>query len=294
LIANWGLLIANCQLRTGEYAGTTMRIQAEEFSERLWEFASRIGNVVEALPDTRMGRHVAGQLVRCGTSSAPNYDEARAAESRDDFAHKISIATKEMRETFGWLGFIVRTGMLRKGRIAGLLDEAEQLLKMLSKSVLTAKRRADLTPRTPSGESAISNQQSPVSNVASFRGLDHLAIAVPDTEQALKLWRDTFGFPVLYSEDVNDGAVRLTHLDLGNAHLQLVQPLTPGHPLQAWLAKNGPGLHHFCLAVEDVAVAMKASPVSTAPKMHQGTQGKRALFLDKSATQGVQVELTGK
>jgi methylmalonyl-CoA/ethylmalonyl-CoA epimerase len=124
------------------------------------------------------------------------------------------------------------------------------------------------------------------------QGLDHLAIAVPDTDAALKIWRDQLGFPLLYSEVVNGGTVRLTHLDLGNAHLQLVQPLTADHPLQAWLAKNGPGLHHFCLKVDDVAEARAPVPAAAAP--HQGTQGKRALFLDKAATQGVQVELTGK
>jgi methylmalonyl-CoA epimerase len=124
-------------------------------------------------------------------------------------------------------------------------------------------------------------------------GLDHLAIAVPDTEQALKLWRDTFGFKLLHTEDVNGGTVRLTHLDLGNTQLQLVQPLTPDHPLQAWLAKNGPGLHHFCLRVEGVTEAMKESPVPTAPQPHQGTRGKRAVFLEATATQGVRVELTG-
>lgn len=127
-----------------------------------------------------------------------------------------------------------------------------------------------------------------------YQGLDHLAIAVPDTEAALKIWRDKFGFKVLYSEEVNNATVRLTHLDLGNTHLQLVQPLTPDHPLQAWLAKNGPGLHHFCLKVDDVGQAGDTSPVPTAPTSHQGTQGKRALFLDKAATQNVLVELTGK
>lgn len=128
-----------------------------------------------------------------------------------------------------------------------------------------------------------------------YNGLDHLAIVVPDTEAALKIWRDTLGFPVLYSETVSGGAVRLTHLDLGNTQLQLVEPLTPGHPLQAWLAKNGAGLHHFCLKVNDVDEAMKTSPVPTAaPNAHQGTQGKRAVFLDRTGTQGVQVELTGK
>ena len=125
-------------------------------------------------------------------------------------------------------------------------------------------------------------------------GLDHLAIVVPDTESALKIWRDTLGFPLLYSETVNGGTVRLTHLDLGNTHLQLVEPLTPDHPLRDWLAQHGPGLHHFCLKVDNVGESMKTSPVPTAPHAHQGTQRKQAIFLAKEATQGVQVELTGK
>lgn len=125
------------------------------------------------------------------------------------------------------------------------------------------------------------------------QGLDHLAVVVPDTAAALKLWRDTLGFPLLYSEDVNDGTVRLTHLDLGNTQLQLVEPLTADHPLRDWLREHGPGLHHFCLRVKDVDQAASASPVPTATKPHQGTRGKRALFLDKAATDGVQVELTG-
>ncbi len=272
-------------------------MNAHEFSERLWNFAARIGKVVDALPDTRLGRHVAGQLVRSGTASAPNYDEGRAAESRDDFAHKISVAAKEMRETFGWLGFIVKARLLPQKKVSAILNEAEQLLRMLSQSVLTAKRRPDLTAR---GENptklAISNQQSPVSNLGGLRSLDHVAVAVPDTEAALKIWRDKFGFPVLYSEEVNQGTVRLTHLDLGNTHLQLVEPLTPEHPIRSWLTKHGPGLHHFCLKVDNVGDAMAGAsklglPPAAAP--HQGTQGKRAVFLDQAQTQGVQVELTG-
>lgn len=125
------------------------------------------------------------------------------------------------------------------------------------------------------------------------QGLDHLAIVVPDTEAALLVWRDRMGLPLLFSEVVNGGTVRLTHLDLGNCHLQLVEPLTPDHPLRHWLTVHGPGLHHFCLKVKDVAAAQRESSVPTAPQPHQGTRGQRALFLDKSATQGVQVEFTG-
>lgn len=94
----------------------------------------------------RLGRHVAGQLICCGTASAPNYDEGCAAESRNDFAPKMSVATKEMRETRGWLRFIVFTNMQTGRKFASLLEECEQFLKMLSKSVLTAKRRSDLPP----------------------------------------------------------------------------------------------------------------------------------------------------
>src|SRR5690349_24568104 len=103
---------------------------SEELAERLISFAARIGKAVDALPDTRLGRHVAGQLVRCGTSPAPNYAEGCAAESRDDFCHKLSIVLKELRETRVWLCFIVRSEMLPDHKLADLLDELEQLTKI--------------------------------------------------------------------------------------------------------------------------------------------------------------------
>lgn len=71
----------------------------DELSERLINFAARVGKAVDALPDTRMARHIAGQLVRSGTSPAPNYEEACAAESRADFVHKLAICLKELRES---------------------------------------------------------------------------------------------------------------------------------------------------------------------------------------------------
>lgn len=128
-----------------------------------------------------------------------------------------------------------------------------------------------------------------------FKGLDHVAILVADTEEALCLYRDRLGLPVLFSEVVNNGAIRLTHLDLGNTHLQLVEPLLETHPLRAHLREHGPGLHHLCFAVENVAEAveqMRPNGFEAAP-LHQGTQGKRAVFLSKATTDGVQLELTG-
>lgn len=120
---------------------------SNDLSERLWDFAARVGKVVDALPDTRLGRHVAGQLVRCGTSAAPNYDEGCAGESRADFIHKLNIALKELREARGWLRFICKAGLLPNPKVAAVLDESEQLARILAKSILTAKtNRTTLRP----------------------------------------------------------------------------------------------------------------------------------------------------
>ena len=120
----------------------------EQLSERLLEFAARTGNVVDALPDTRLGRHIAGQLVRCGTSPGPNYEEACAAESRADFIHKLGIVLKELRESRFWLRLIIRRELLSEHRLAELQDEATQLCNIVGQSVVTAK--ANRTKPRPS------------------------------------------------------------------------------------------------------------------------------------------------
>ena len=111
----------------------------EELSDRLIDFAARAGKVVDALPDTRLGRHIAGQLVRCGTSPAPNYEEGCAAESRADFIHKLQIALKELRESRCWLRLIIKAELLPGQRLAELLDECRQLGNIIGQSVVTAK-----------------------------------------------------------------------------------------------------------------------------------------------------------
>ena len=130
-----------------------------------------------------------------------------------------------------------------------------------------------------------------------FNSLDHLAFIVEDTGEALKIWRDRVGLEVLFSEVVNEGTIRLTHLDLGNTHLQLVEPLTEDHPLKQWLAKNGPGFHHLCFETDNVDMAfadLPAQGLPTSHAIHQGTRGKRALFLDSEPTDGFVIEVTGR
>lgn len=113
--------------------------KAQELEERLLDFAVRVGKVVDSLPDTRMGRHIAGQLVRCGTSPAPNYGEADAAESKNDFIHKLGIVFKELRECRIWIKLIIKARLLPDKRMTALLNECEQLCNIIAKSLITAK-----------------------------------------------------------------------------------------------------------------------------------------------------------
>jgi len=113
-----------------------------DLGERLLEYGARIIKLVEPLPNTLVGRRVGDQLLRSGTSAGANYEEARAAESKVDFVHKLQIALKELRESNYWLRLLVKSGKISAERMEDLLDESNQLRAMLSKSVATAKGRA--------------------------------------------------------------------------------------------------------------------------------------------------------
>jgi methylmalonyl-CoA/ethylmalonyl-CoA epimerase len=132
---------------------------------------------------------------------------------------------------------------------------------------------------------------------APFQHLDHIAIVVRDTDEALKFYRDKLGLPLLFSQVMPDAPIRLTHLDAGRGvHLQLVQPLKDDHPLMAWLQKNGEGLQHLCFKVDSVAESMTTLPAQglavrdKAPRC--GPNGRASAFLDPAATRGVQWEIT--
>ncbi len=114
----------------------------EQMSDRLIDFAARVGILVDALPDTRLGRHIAGQLVRSGTAPGPNYEEACAAESRSDFIHKLRISLKELREARSWLKLIIRARLVPETQLTGLFDECCQLCNMIGQSVATATANA--------------------------------------------------------------------------------------------------------------------------------------------------------
>lgn len=121
--------------------------QKYDLEERLLEYAARVIRLVEKLPDTRAGNHVAGQLLRSGTSPLPNHGEAQAAESRKDFVHKLKICHKELRESRRWLLLIQRVPLRKPNRVQALVDETEEL-SAFSPRVCTPSRDASRQSKT--------------------------------------------------------------------------------------------------------------------------------------------------
>ena len=114
-----------------------------DLEERLLEFAAVVIDVSEKLPNTRAGNHVAGQMLRAGTSPYPNHGEAEDAESRDDFVHKFKICLKELRETRRWARLVKRKGWSKEDpTLAFVLGEAEELIRIFYSSIHTARRNA--------------------------------------------------------------------------------------------------------------------------------------------------------
>ena len=113
-----------------------------DIEERLIDFPVRIIRIAESLPKTKVGNHIAGQLIRCGTSPAPNYGEAQSAESRSDFIHKMKICLKELRETKVWLIIIVRANLIKpKSKLEPDIIENDELISIFMTSIKTAKRK---------------------------------------------------------------------------------------------------------------------------------------------------------
>jgi four helix bundle protein len=112
-----------------------------DLEDRLIDFAVHIIRIAEALPNTKVANHIAGQLIRCGTSPAPNYGEAQSAESKADFIHKMKVCLKELRETRVWLIMIVRAQLIKPGsKLDSLIQENNELISIFVASIKTAKK----------------------------------------------------------------------------------------------------------------------------------------------------------
>ncbi len=129
---------SNVELR-GQKAASSGE-QRFDLEERLLDYAVRIIRLVDALPTSRAGRHVADQLLRCGTSPLANHGELQGAESRKDFIHKLGVCLKEIRESRRWLRLIHRVPLVAPAKVEPLLSETEALIKIFSASIRTAEK----------------------------------------------------------------------------------------------------------------------------------------------------------
>ncbi|MCL4864015.1 MAG: four helix bundle protein [Caldilineaceae bacterium] len=113
--------------------------KGDDIEDRLINFAVRIIKVCGSLPETPEARHVRGQLSRSGAAPAPHYAEARGAESTRDFIHKLGICLKEINESKIWLLVIQRSEMLPAELLTAIIQEADELAKIISTSIRTAR-----------------------------------------------------------------------------------------------------------------------------------------------------------
>ncbi len=123
------------------------RSQSDQLEDRLIEFAARITQFAAQLPKTPAGRHIALQILRSGTAAAPNYAEARGAESRADFVHKLGIVQKELNETSVWLRIVLRISREEADLIVAILQENIELARIVTASIRTAKTRSNAVPQ---------------------------------------------------------------------------------------------------------------------------------------------------
>ena len=112
-----------------------------DLEDRLVDYTCRMIDVVEALPNTRAGNYIAGQLVRSCHSPAFNYGEVQAAESRNDFIHKLGICLKELKECRTALKIIIKKELIKPAEcLHDIFKETEELVAIIAKSIETAKR----------------------------------------------------------------------------------------------------------------------------------------------------------
>jgi four helix bundle protein len=129
-------------------------MKSDEMKARTRAFALRVIRLAESLPNTPTARVIRDQMLRCGPSVGANYRAACRAKSRPDFVSKMGTVEEEADETIYWMELLIDAEIVKRARIADLLDEADQILSIVISSIKTAKGI-----RT-NPQSAISNQKS--------------------------------------------------------------------------------------------------------------------------------------
>ena len=125
--------------------------------------------------------------------------------------------------------------------------------------------------------------------------IDHVGVAVEDIDAALALYREALGMPLVHRETVTDQGVDAALLDVGDGHVELLQPLGPETAVGRFLARRGPGLHHVAYRVADIEVALRALAAAGLRLIDEqprtGIRGSRVAFVHPASTGGVLSEI---
>jgi methylmalonyl-CoA epimerase len=125
--------------------------------------------------------------------------------------------------------------------------------------------------------------------------IDHVGVAVDDIDGALSLYRDSLGMPLVHRETVAEQGVDAALLDVGDGHVELLQPLGPETAIGKFLAKRGPGLHHVAYRVQDIDATLNALAaaglrlIDERPRV--GIRNSRVAFVHPASTGGVLTEI---
>ena len=114
-------------------------MKGDDLKKRTKEFAHRCVKLSMALPDSLLGNHIRGQLIRCSTSVASNYRAACVAQSKASFISKLSVVIEEADESYFWLEFIIDENLLKAHLVKSLLKEAEELTAIFIASRKTTR-----------------------------------------------------------------------------------------------------------------------------------------------------------
>ncbi len=125
--------------------------------------------------------------------------------------------------------------------------------------------------------------------------IDHVGVAVESIDAALELYRDKLGMPLVHRETVSEQGVDAALLDVGDGHIELLQPLGPDTAVGKFLSRRGPGLHHVAYRVASVQETLDACAAAGMRLIDEqprnGIRGSRVAFLHPAATGGVLTEI---
>ena len=130
--------------------------------------------------------------------------------------------------------------------------------------------------------------------MAEFKKINHVAIAVNNIDEAITFWRDTLGLSFSHIEDVPSQKSKVAFFPVGESEVELVMPTSDDTGTARFLAKNGPGMHHLCLEVDNIdekLAELKQKNVQLINETPLVLEGRKMAFLHPKSTQGVLIEL---